>query len=462
MLAAAVVQLRCPAFSSTSKPLRNELYSVECQSRSRCSSAARAQLEFRCSQGGCAQRPVKQSARFSWAQPSRFDSSSSRTAHLARCGDDGGGAGVPEGSSYDDATGSSRGDAPGQHANAPGQHVNDPAMQPRHPDDEAASDGSADAAAFLRAAKAMRGGNSDDTLLQELQSHTRRLQALEDFREHMLRADADVDLLECALLIAKHAHPNLDEVQCRQDIEKLSDDVWEALPSDPAPLRIVQAINSTLYSKNGFRGADPQHYYNPDNSCMNMVLATRVGIPITLGLLWWQVAKRCALPVIGLNLPGHFMLAPAGEDFEVFIDPHNNGEILFLEDAAEKLASVHGIKAGQVVIDPRVLRNKALHAIRPRTFLARMLSNLKGIYVNRSDVASTLTIVQYMRATVPQETDLIRDEGICLYALDRTAEAAVCLRLYLALEPRAADAVQIRRMLERFGKHRAHDEDESQ
>lgn len=447
MLAAAVAQLRCSAFSSTSTTSRNELQSIECQTRSRCSSAARAQLEARCTQNVCAQRPFNQSALFFWAQPTRLDSSSSRTAHLTRCGDDGGGAGVPEGSSCDDATGSSRGDAPGQHAN-------DPAMQPRHPDDEAATDGSADAAAFLRAAKAMRGGNSDDTLLQELQSHTRRLQALEDFRGHMLRADADVDLLECALLIAKHAHPNLDEVQCRQDIEKLSDDVWEALPPDPAPLRIAQAINSTLYSKNGFRGADPQHYYNPDNSCMNMVLATRVGIPITLGLLWWQVAKRCALPVIGLNLPGHFMLAPAGEDFEVFIDPHNNGEILFLEDAAEKLASVYGMKAGQVVIDPRVLRNKALHAIRPRTFLARMLSNLKGIYVNRSDVASTLTIVQYMRATVPEETDLIRDEGMCLSALGRTAEASVCLRLYLKLEPRAADAVQIRRMLKAWRMRR--------
>lgn len=265
----------------------------------------------------------------------------------------------------------------------------------------------------------------------------------------MQRREEEIDVFECALLIAKHAHPDLDGAACRREIEELARGVREGLPEEPVPLRVVQGINTHLFDVHGFRG-NTQDYYNPDNSCFNKVLENRTGIPITMALLYSNIAARVGLPMIGLNLPGHFMLTPTDEDVEVLIDAFAGGEVCFLEDAADKLATIYGFQPGRIAINPAVVRDKAANAIKPRQFLARMLHNLKQIYQSKGQPENVLAIIQYLRATVPQLTAEIRDEGLCLYALERYPEAAESLQQYLDLEPKATDRTKLQSLLTRM------------
>ncbi|GFR45781.1 hypothetical protein Agub_g7235, partial [Astrephomene gubernaculifera] len=124
--------------------------------------------------------------------------------------------------------------------------------------------------------------------------------------------DDSAAMLRGALLIARHRYPSLDEQRVYDTLDELSRRVSALLPREPGeryPLRVVAAINRVLYHDYGFRGNE-EDYYDASNSCINLVLERRKGIPITLALVYSEVARRVGLPMRGVNLPGHFMLQP--------------------------------------------------------------------------------------------------------------------------------------------------------
>ncbi|MFQ3627784.1 MAG: transglutaminase-like domain-containing protein, partial [Cyanobacteriota bacterium] len=215
-------------------------------------------------------------------------------------------------------------------------------------------------------------------------------------------------------------------------------EVEERLPPERYPLRVVQTLNRYLYEDLGYRG-NTARYYDPRNSYLNDVIERRQGIPITLSLVYLEVANRIGLPMVGVGMPGHFLIRPTVADMDLYIDPFHQGTVMFAEDCQERLSQVYG--------QPVELRPEFLQPVSHRQFLARMLANLKMIYWNQQDWPRSLSMVERILLLFPDALQEQRDRGILYYHLGRWIEASVDLEAYLDQVPTARDVDLIRNLL---------------
>eukprot|EP00192_Tetraselmis_astigmatica_P012602 CAMPEP_0117661266 /NCGR_PEP_ID=MMETSP0804-20121206/7446_1 /TAXON_ID=1074897 /ORGANISM="Tetraselmis astigmatica, Strain CCMP880" /LENGTH=384 /DNA_ID=CAMNT_0005468123 /DNA_START=245 /DNA_END=1399 /DNA_ORIENTATION=- len=274
-----------------------------------------------------------------------------------------------------------------------------------------------------------------------------KAQALESFRSLAadIRDKEPVDLLQASLLLAKHRYPMLNAGQYESVLDEWAREIDKQLEgTNRYPLVVLKAISRYLFVELGFRG-NSSDYYSPDNSCLNIVIEKREGIPITLSLVYMEVARRLGINMHGVNMPSHFLLRPEGDDLRVFVDTFQDGKIIFLEDAEELLGKLWGVK---VQLDPKwVERNEPLPNDR---FMLRMLSNLKYAYMLSRDASSLLTILDYIKAiarTVSPED--LRDEGMCYLALQRWPEAIDTLNSYIEASPEAKDVDRVNLAIEK-------------
>ncbi|KAG1654782.1 hypothetical protein FOA52_008967 [Chlamydomonas sp. UWO 241] len=253
-------------------------------------------------------------------------------------------------------------------------------------------------------------------------------------------------VLRCALLIAQAEYPDLDMASCDADLDTLAELVEGELSprGERYPLKVLRAISDVLYEQVGFCG-NAGNYYEPDNSYINRVLERHTGIPISLALVYMEVAARVGLPMVAVNIPAHLMLRPQRADLHVLVDAFKGGELCYLEDAQEVLSDITGL---DVRLDPVfVTSNEGMSA---SAFLLRMLSNLKQIYTAERDLERSLRIIRFMRATDPVSSDQVRDEGLCLYALGRLPESSALLGQYLGMAPKAEDAERVVALMARM------------
>ncbi len=257
----------------------------------------------------------------------------------------------------------------------------------------------------------------------------------------LLRQDAPFSLAEAALYIALEEYPELEVQSYLQRLDTMAAEVSQQLPSEPYPLKILQAINHYLFETLGFQG-NGQDYYDPRNSFLNEVLDRRMGIPITLSLVYLEIAHRIGFPMTGVNFPGHFLIRPEQEGMELWVDPFNHGEILFPEDCKDRLESMYQ--------RPVELRAEFFEAIAPRQFLVRMLNNLKHIYLNQGDLYRCLAACERILLVDPDIVMEKRDRGVLYYQLGRWIEARQDLEDYLAQIPQAQDRPLIHQLLDRI------------
>ena len=257
----------------------------------------------------------------------------------------------------------------------------------------------------------------------------------------LLRQDAPFSLAEAALYIALEEYPDLEIQTYLQRLDTMAQEVFQQLPLEPYPLKILQAINHYLFETLGFQGNE-QDYYDPRNSFLNEVLERRKGIPITLSLVYLEIAGRIGFPMTGINFPGHFLIRPEQEGMELWVDPFHRGEILFPEDCKSRLESIYQ--------QPVALRAEFFEAIAPQQFLVRMLNNLKHIYLNQGDLLKSLAASERILLVDPDIVMEKRDRGILYYQLGRWVEARQDLEDYLAQIPQAQDRPLIHQLLDRI------------
>ena len=289
------------------------------------------------------------------------------------------------------------------------------------------------------------------------------------FAEEMRKPEAEVDFVRAAAFVAMHRRPELSRVEdAVEELDELAAELEKLLPpneEDRFPLRTLKTVSRFMFEDLGFRGNE-EAFYDPRNSCLDEVLARRVGIPITLSLVYMELAKRVGLPMVGVNLPSRFMIRPVVEDMEVLVDCFNRGEILFVEDVEEMLGKFYsgaGDARGpgddaseargargeapdppsvQITIDRAFFEDNSM---RPKQFFTRVLTNLKQIYFNREEYAEALRIVGYQAHCAPTaeiERFNRRDGGICLFLMQRYDECVEELNGYLedALAAETAEA----------------------
>ncbi len=245
-------------------------------------------------------------------------------------------------------------------------------------------------------------------------------------------------LLEGALAIAWEEYPKMDLGHYREIVEQMADDLQPRLAKTRYPLKIVQEINQYLFIEKVFCGNDTD-YYNPRNSFINDVLDRRLGIPISLSIIYMAIGDRLGFPIEGISFPGHFLIRPQHPDLEIFIDPYNKGEILFSEDCENKLAQLYGQR---VPLQPEYLEPVSI-----RRILDRLLNNLKLIYLRRHEPNKALATIERSLMLNPSVPTQWRDRGLICYQLERFTESRIDLENYLKQLPYAEDSQVILQLL---------------
>jgi regulator of sirC expression with transglutaminase-like and TPR domain len=256
----------------------------------------------------------------------------------------------------------------------------------------------------------------------------------------------DIPLDRAALAIAEEEYPDLAADAYLARIEELAQQARARLAARHRGAQGLAAVREVLFEEAGFRG-NQAHYYDPRNSFLNEVLDRRLGIPISLSVLFLAVARRVGLDVEGVGMPGHFLVKLTAGGRELFIDPYRHGELLTAEECAERWQK-GGSARGP--FDPRWLE-----AATPHQILRRMLHNLKRIYAEVGDDVRTLWVIDRLLLLSPDDPGERRDRGLVSARLGGTGAALADLEAYLAAVPGAADEGEVRDLVEQLRKRHA-------
>ncbi|MGQ0563062.1 MAG: SirB1 family protein [Gemmatimonadota bacterium] len=260
-------------------------------------------------------------------------------------------------------------------------------------------------------------------------------------------AEKDIDLAHAALLIAQEAYPQLKPEPYLQRLDLYAEMVKDRLANETAAPVLLGELSKLLFEEEGFRG-NAEAYYDPRNSFLNDVLDRKLGIPLTLSMIYLEIGWRLGLLLEGVNFPGHFLVRYEGEAVKLLVDPFQGGQMRFEDEAQELLDRVYG---GTVKLQETYLR-----AADKRDILVRLLSNLKTIYLNARDDERALSAVERILLIRPDSSDEVRDYGMVLARRGLADEAIVQLERYLDLTPAAPDAERIRLLIAELTKESSH------
>ncbi len=226
--------------------------------------------------------------------------------------------------------------------------------------------------------------------------------ALEYFAS-LVQSDEQFPLLEAAASLAQDEYPERDIQEVLDYVDQLSSRLKRRLPADAGALQKLRLLNKFFFEEQGF-GGNLNNYYDPDNSYLSVVLRTRRGIPISLAVLWLEIAQSIGLRAQGVGFPGHFLVKvrlPYPHEGQVVIDPFT-GESLGKEDLSERLVPLHAesglLSSGQVSDD---LLKHYLRAATPREIVARMLRNLEEVYTSHQDSERLAMVRQRLAVLLP-------------------------------------------------------------
>jgi regulator of sirC expression with transglutaminase-like and TPR domain len=249
--------------------------------------------------------------------------------------------------------------------------------------------------------------------------------------------DERIDLIRSALVIARTEYPALDIEEYAGRIERMARRA-AALAAGPGASGMRAALNHVIFEEGNLRG-NREDYYDPRNSFLNDVLDRGLGIPITLAIIYMEVAKRVGFLLAGVGMPGHFLLKHYGDDGqEILIDCFNHGDILSRQDCQSRLDEIY---SGEMALRPEFL-----HPISRRQILTRMLNNLKTVYLSTRNFRKALTVADLILIIHPRSAEDVKQRGLLRYSMGMHALAAEDLDEYLKISPTASDGEEVRQM----------------
>jgi regulator of sirC expression with transglutaminase-like and TPR domain len=258
-----------------------------------------------------------------------------------------------------------------------------------------------------------------------------------EFRR-LAAGERPVSLARIALEIAADAYPDLNVEAYLARIAELTERVRPRCPRSASVRDILGQINWVLFVEEELRG-NHEEYYDPRNSYLNEVLDRRLGIPISLSVLYWAVAEPLGLAVGGANLPAHFMLRVEDRDGTWFVDPFHSGAVMSREMCRRRLS--------EILQQPVELDEAMVAPCSIATIVSRMLRNLKAIYLRAEDLPSAVPVQRRLAAINPLDADELRDLGVLCLRAERPGEAVDPLEAYLAASPSDDRAPEIATLL---------------
>jgi len=228
--------------------------------------------------------------------------------------------------------------------------------------------------------------------------------ALEEIRREFVElvSREPIPLARGALLIAKEEYPRLNVENYLARLAELAREAEPIVNAGADTVEKVQLLSAFLFEQKGFEG-NREEYGDPRNSFLNLVIDRRLGIPITLSVIYIEVGRRLGLDVHGVSFPAHFLVKAVDERGEMVLDPFNGGAILSIDEIRARLAQIYN--------QPVELHPAMLRATPTRQILVRMLRNLKNIYLSGSDSARALRALDRILILEPRAVEELIERG---------------------------------------------------
>ena len=250
--------------------------------------------------------------------------------------------------------------------------------------------------------------------------------------------DESMDLDQAALNLATIEFPELDFRPSLTELDRFAHEIADRCGDLSDGREFVRVANAYLFEDVGLRG-NADDYYNPRNSCLNQVLDGRLGIPITLSVIYMEIGRRLAKRVVGIGLPRHFVVQYDDGDYSTYIDPFHGGAILSAEDCY-RLAQVEDE-------NPRLLA-----PVCKRQIVMRMINNLRGIYFSQRSYEKAQEILDLLIEANPDSAEEYKQRGLVRLQMRHLIAGKRDLQKYLALNPQAEDREEIQGQLQAIGK----------
>lgn len=266
-----------------------------------------------------------------------------------------------------------------------------------------------------------------------------------DYFASLVQSDTELPLLEAAASLAQDEEPALDVQHVLDDVARLLKRIKARLPSEADDLTRLAMLSQVFYKEMGF-GVNANDFYAPENSYLHDVLRTRRGLPISLAVIWLELAQGLGLQAHGISFPGHFLVKVTLQGGLVVLDPLT-GESLGVDNLAERLGPYRSAEdkvSGADLDDGETPLGLYLQPCPPRDFLARMLRNLKEIFRSQEDWPRLLGVLDRLVILLPEAWTERRDRGLVLAELGRNQEALLDLQTYIQAEPLASDQQALR------------------
>ena len=247
----------------------------------------------------------------------------------------------------------------------------------------------------------------------------------------------NIRLDRAALELATIQYPDLQVEPSLERLNELASQLGDRLRNFNDGRDFVETAQRYLFQELGFHGNE-RDYFDPLNSCLNQVLERRTGIPVTLSVMYMEIARRLRMPVFGIGLPRHFVIQFDDGKYATYIDPFNGGRTITPRECFEL--------AGARVADPMLLRR-----VPNRDIVRRMLQNLHSGYLKRKDWMRAVQTLDLLILAAPTDSHelaaALKLRGLLLVELKRFHDARRDFERYLALEPEAADREEVQKQI---------------
>ena len=260
--------------------------------------------------------------------------------------------------------------------------------------------------------------------------HTHGVDARHQFKLLIAKPEQEIPLAEAALWISAEARPEIDVPHWLNEIDRIAERIGARLDGSEVPLAQVEVLNQGFFEQEGF-GGNEADYANANNSFLDVVIDTRKGIPITLSILYIEIAKRLGIPAQGVGFPGHFLVKVEKEGTSILVDPFF-GRILGPDDCEDLLRRVAGDEAS--------LTPAMLEPTPNREILQRVLRNLKLLHLRNKKFEDALSCSDRIVDLAGDDLSELRDRGLLYRELECAAPALQDLERYLDFSPQNPDA----------------------
>jgi regulator of sirC expression with transglutaminase-like and TPR domain len=249
------------------------------------------------------------------------------------------------------------------------------------------------------------------------------IRARQSFAEIAALDEEAWSLDRAALTMALEEYPDLKIQDYVRRLDTLAARADVLIGIERTPVNVIESINKILFVQEGLRG-NSEDYYDPRNSYLNEVLDRKLGIPISLAVIYMELAKRINFTIDGIGFPGRFLMKHVAKDREIVIDAFDLGRILTPHDCQELLDKIYN---GTASLNPAMLQPMGKRAI-----ITRMLYNLKGIYTQREQFHKAISVIDKILMVNPGTPSEIRDRGMLYMQTSLFAKAVADLECYLA------------------------------